>query len=58
MPDLPAEAPDGGEDNYPDSRCYCGGCIGMGPCDDEGEDDAEWPPGVVTEYAFEERRLL
>lgn len=24
-----------GYDPYPDGACHCGGCIGMGPCDDD-----------------------
>lgn len=41
--------PFAGVDAYvrpPDGRCYCGGCIGMGPCDDDlgrdDEDDDGW----------------
>jgi hypothetical protein len=30
----------------PDGECYCGGCVGMGPCDDDlcrsDEDDDGW----------------
>ena len=31
----------------PDGECYCGGCIGMGPCDDDlcqadEDDDGRW----------------
>jgi hypothetical protein len=32
-------------DKYPGGECFCGGCIGMGPCDDElgvtDEDDLD-----------------
>jgi hypothetical protein len=32
-------------DPYPGGECFCGGCIGMGPCDDElgvtDEDDLD-----------------
>lgn len=44
-------------DSPPDGQCYCGGCIGMGPCDDdlgkrdEPECDHPWHDGEdVSEH--------